>query len=131
LARQVGREIGTSDGVIVFDPSGFAKKGDSSVGVQRQWLARLGKVDNGQVGVFMAYASRHDHALVNIRLCLSKAWAKDRARRKHCTRSDAACPGGTRLNPNPAERTENDEYRHLDKRPNRRTSTSSARSSPS
>jgi SRSO17 transposase len=51
LANQVGREIGTPDGVIVFDPSGFAKKGDASVGVQRQWLGRLGKVDNGQVGV--------------------------------------------------------------------------------
>ena len=54
LAEQVGRELGTPDGVIVFDPSGFAKKGDTSVGVQRQWLGRLGKVDNGQVGVYMA-----------------------------------------------------------------------------
>src|SRR3954469_25479271 len=41
LAGQVGREIGTPDGVIVFDPSGFPKKGDASVGVQRQWLGRL------------------------------------------------------------------------------------------
>jgi SRSO17 transposase len=84
LAGQVGREIGTPDGVIVFDPSGFAKKGDASVGVQRQWLGRLGKVDNGQVGVFMAYASYHEHALVDVRLYLPKAWAKDRARRKRC-----------------------------------------------
>ena len=53
-----GGAIGTPDGVIVFDPSGFPKKGDASVGVQRQWFGRLGKVDNGQVGVFMAYASR-------------------------------------------------------------------------
>ncbi len=84
LARQVGREIGTPDGVIVFDPSGFAKKGHASVGVQRQWLGRLGKVDNGQVGVFMAYASYHEHALVDVRLYLPKQWAKDRARRKRC-----------------------------------------------
>ena len=84
LAGQVGREIGTPDGVIVFDPSGFAKKGEASVGVQRQWLGRLGKVDNGQVGVFMAYASYHEHALVDVRLYLPKAWAKDRARRKRC-----------------------------------------------
>jgi len=84
LAGQVGREIGTPDGVIVFDPSGFAKKGNASAGVQRQWLGRLGKVDNGQVGVFMAYASRHEHALVDVRLYLPKAWAKDRARRKRC-----------------------------------------------
>jgi SRSO17 transposase len=84
LAGQVGREIGTPDGVIVFDPSGFAKKGHASVGVQRQWLGRLGKVDNGQVGVFMAYASYHEHALVDVRLYLPKAWAGDRARRKRC-----------------------------------------------
>src|SRR6478736_10205867 len=84
LAGQVGREIGTPDGVIVFDPSGFAKKGGASAGVQRQWLGRLGKVDNGQVGVFMAYASRHEHALVNVRLYLPQAWAQDRARRKRC-----------------------------------------------
>jgi SRSO17 transposase len=84
LASQVGRELGTPDGVIIFDPSGFSKKGDASVGVQRQWLGRLGKVDNGQVGVFMAYASRHEHALVDVRLYLPKSWAKDRARRKRC-----------------------------------------------
>src|SRR3954462_1016949 len=84
LAGQVGREIGTPDGVIVFDPSGFAKKGDASVGVQRQWLGRLGKVGNGQVGVFMAYASYHEHALVDVRLYLPKSWAKDRMRRKRC-----------------------------------------------
>jgi SRSO17 transposase len=84
LAAQVAREIGTPDGVIVFDPSGFAKKGRSSAGVQRQWLGRLGKVDNGQVGVFMAYASHLEHALVDVRLYLPKAWAGDRARRKRC-----------------------------------------------
>jgi SRSO17 transposase len=84
LAGQVGRAIGTPDGVIVFDPSGFAKKGNASAGVQRQWLGRLGKVDNGQVGVFMAYASHHEHALVDVRLYLPKAWAQDRARRQRC-----------------------------------------------
>src|SRR5437763_1792310 len=84
LASQVGRGLGTPDGVIVFDPSGFAKKGGASVGVQRQWLGRLGKVDNGQVGVFMAYASYQEHALVDVRLYLPKAWATDRARRKRC-----------------------------------------------
>jgi SRSO17 transposase len=84
LACQVGRELGTPEGVIVFDPSGFAKKGDASVGVQRQWIGRLGKVDNGQVGVFMAYASPREHALVDVRLYLPKSWAKDRVRRKRC-----------------------------------------------
>jgi SRSO17 transposase len=84
LARQVGRALGTADGVIVFDPSGFAKKGQASVGVQRQWLGRLGKVDNGQVGVFMGYATHREHALVDVRLYLPKGWAQDRARRKRC-----------------------------------------------
>src|SRR5512135_512243 len=84
LACQVGRELGTPDGVIVIDPSGFPKKGHASVGVKRQWLGRLGKVDNGQVGVFMAYASHQEHALVDVQLYLPKAWAKDRARRKRC-----------------------------------------------
>src|SRR5262249_1874918 len=82
LARQVGRELGTPEGVLVFDPSGFAKKGTASVGVQRQWLGRLGKVDNGQVGIFMGYATPHAHALVDVRLFVPQSWAKDRTRRK-------------------------------------------------
>jgi SRSO17 transposase len=84
LARQVGTELGTPDGVIVFDPSGFAKKGTASVGVKRQWLGRLGKVDNGQVGIFMGYVSHREHTLVDVRLYLPKEWAADMKRRKRC-----------------------------------------------
>jgi SRSO17 transposase len=84
LGRQVGVDIGEADGVIVFDPSGFPKKGTASVGVQRQWCGRLGKVDNCQVGVFMGYVSRLEHALVNVRLYLPAEWAKDKKRRKKC-----------------------------------------------
>lgn len=82
LARQVGQQLGEDDGVIVFDPSAFPKQGKQSVGVQRQWCGRLGKVDNCQVAVYMAYVSRIDRALTNTRLYLPEAWAKDRARRK-------------------------------------------------
>ena len=82
LAGQVGEELGEDDGVIVFDPSGFPKQGKRSVGVQRQWCGRLGKVDNCQIAVYMAYVSRIDHALTNTRLYLPEEWAKDRARRK-------------------------------------------------
>ena len=82
LARQVGAEIGEADGVIVFDPSGFPKKGTESVGVKRQWCGRLGKVENCQVGVYMGYVSRIDHALVNERLYLPKEWANKKRRRK-------------------------------------------------
>ena len=82
LAEQVGQRLGDADGVIVFDPSAFAKKGDKSVGVARQWCGRLGKVENCQVGVYMGYVSRMEHALVNFRLYLPEEWAKDRGRRK-------------------------------------------------
>lgn len=84
LAKQVGINIGEEDAVIVFDPSGFKKCGNDSVGVQRQWLGRLGKIDNGQVGIYMGYASRIEHALVDVRLYLPKDWVKDKARRKKC-----------------------------------------------
>jgi SRSO17 transposase len=84
LASQVGSELGQDDGVIVFDPSGHKKCGNDSVGVQRQWLGRLGKVDNGQVAIYMGYASRKEHGLVDTRLYLPKQWAKDKARRKKC-----------------------------------------------
>ena len=82
LARQVGADLGEPDGVIVFDPSAFAKKGTRSAGVARQWCGRLGKVENCQVGVYMAYVSRKEHAIVNARLYLPEEWAKDRGRRK-------------------------------------------------
>ncbi len=80
LARQVGQELGQVDGVIVFDPSAFPKKGTQSVGVARQWCGRLGKVDNCQVGVFLGYVTRTEHTLVNARLYLPEEWTKDRAR---------------------------------------------------
>lgn len=82
LVRQVGSELGEADGVLVFDPSSFAKKGDASVGVARQWCGRLGKIENCQVGVYLAYASRKEHALVDVRLYLPQAWTKDRQRRR-------------------------------------------------
>jgi len=84
LVRQVAAELGRSDAVLVFDPSGFPKKGDHSVGVQRQWCGRLGKVDNCQVGVYMAYVSTDEHALVDTRLYLPKSWARSKSRRAQC-----------------------------------------------
>ena len=74
--------MGEPDAVLVFDPSGFAKKGVKSVGVARQWCGRLGKVDNCQVGVSMAYVSRKEHAIVDTRLYLPAEWANDRGRRE-------------------------------------------------
>jgi SRSO17 transposase len=80
LASQVGQRLGEHDAVLVFDPSGFAKKGTKSVGTARQWLGRLGKVDNGQVGIYLGYVSRKEHALVDVRLYLPKEWCQDRQR---------------------------------------------------
>jgi SRSO17 transposase len=84
LARQIGAELGEPDGVLVFDPSAFKKQGKASVGVARQWCGRLGKIDNCQVGVYLGYVSRKEHALVDVRLYLNEEWAKDKQRRKKC-----------------------------------------------
>ena len=84
LSRQIGGELGESDGVLVFDPSAFKKQGKDSVGVARQWCGRLGKIDNCQVGVYLGYVSRKEHALVAVRLYLNKDWVKDRRRRSKC-----------------------------------------------
>src|SRR6202050_1021589 len=82
LARQVGAELGEADGVLVFDPSAFAKKGTASVGVRRPWGGRLGQVHNCQVGIYLGYVSRRDHALVDVRLYLPKEWTRRQRRRQ-------------------------------------------------
>jgi SRSO17 transposase len=84
LARQIGTELGEPDGVLVFDPSAFPKKGTESVGVQRQWCGRLGKVENCQVGIYLGYVSRREHALVDFRLFLPREWAK---RKRRCAKA--------------------------------------------
>ena len=84
LNRQVARDLGRPDAVLVFDPSAFPKKGDASVGVQRQWCGRLGKVENCQVGLYLGYVTDAEHVLVDFRLYLPAEWAKDRKRRKRC-----------------------------------------------
>ena len=80
LCRQVACELGEPDGVLVIDPSAFPKQGKKSVGVARQWCGRLGKVDNCQLGVYMAYVSRQEHALCDFRLYLPESWTRDRKR---------------------------------------------------
>jgi SRSO17 transposase len=70
----VADELGDSEGVLMFDETGFVKKGQDSVGVARQYCGTLGKVENGQVGVVAGSASRQGSALVDKRLCLPDAW---------------------------------------------------------
>ena len=75
--------VGTPEGaVLIIDESAFAKKGTHSVGVRRQHNGRLGKVDNCQVGVFLAYATPAGTVLADHRLYLPKDWADDPDRRK-------------------------------------------------
>ena len=82
----VAEEMGEPDGVLMFDETGFVKKGQDSVGGARQYCGTLGKVENCQVGVFAGYASRHGYALVDKRLFLPEVWWTDAyaARRTRC-----------------------------------------------
>jgi SRSO17 transposase len=75
-------QLGEPDGVIAFDPSSFPKRGTHAVGVKRPWCGHRGKVDTCQVGVFMGYVSRDDHALLDFRLSLPADWARDEQRRQ-------------------------------------------------
>ncbi|MFB9953284.1 IS701 family transposase [Rhizobium puerariae] len=70
-----------ADGVLVVDETGFLKKGAHSVGVARQYSGTAGRIENCQVGVFLAYASRYGQALIDRQLYLPKEWAEDEARR--------------------------------------------------
>jgi SRSO17 transposase len=81
LRRHVAEELADADGVFVLDPSGFPKKGDDSCGVARQWCGRLGKVENCQLGVYLAYVGRRGKALLDARLYLPEDWAADPKRR--------------------------------------------------
>lgn len=80
LHRQVGRDLGDPDGILILDGSGFPKKGKHSVGVARQWCNRLGKTDNCQVGVFLAYHGQGSSVLVDGDLYLPHEWTRSRAR---------------------------------------------------
>lgn len=84
LRAHVGEEMSDADGVVVVDGSAFPKKGTESCGVARQWCGRLGKVDNCQVGVFLAYAAGDGYAPLDRRLYLPEDWAGDAARREKC-----------------------------------------------
>jgi len=73
--------LGDPDGVLVVDETGFLKKGAHSVGVTRQYSGTAGRIENCQVGVFLGYASRYGHALIDRRLYLPEDWAANATRR--------------------------------------------------
>jgi SRSO17 transposase len=74
--------LGAAGAVLVVDETGFLKKGRHSAGVARQYSGTAGKVENSQVGVFLAYGSRKGHALIDRRLYLPEGWAGDVERRR-------------------------------------------------
>jgi SRSO17 transposase len=81
LQAYVVEHLGDPDAVLVLDETGFVKKGDKSAGVKRQYSGTAGRIENCQIGVFLAYASRHGHALIDRALYLPETWAFDAARR--------------------------------------------------
>jgi SRSO17 transposase len=68
------------DGVLIGDDTGFVKKGVRSAGVQRQYSGTAGKVENCQIGTFLAYASAKGRALIDRELYLPKSWIQDPGR---------------------------------------------------
>src|SRR5438874_7339651 len=81
LRSHVAQAFADPDTTFVLDGSAFPKKGTASCGVARQWCGRLGKVDNCQVGVFLAYAAARGWTLLEGRLYLPRDWAADPGRR--------------------------------------------------
>jgi SRSO17 transposase len=82
VQRYVVAHLGEPDAVLVVDETGFLKKGRHSVGVQRQYSGTAGRIENCQIGVFLAYASQRGRVLLDRELYLPKEWAEDRVRRQ-------------------------------------------------
>ena len=72
--------FGDPGAVLVIDETGDVKKGSHSVGVQRQYTGTAGRIENAQVAVFLTYAARRGHALIDRALYLPKAWIGDQQR---------------------------------------------------
>src|SRR5690242_11482746 len=81
LRAYVVEHLGDPAAVLVLDETGFLKKGPKSVGVARQYSGTAGRIENCQIGVFLGYASRHGHALIDRALYLPEVWASDPGRR--------------------------------------------------
>lgn len=80
LRASIVETLATPQAVAVIDETGFVKKGTRSVGVQRQYSGTAGRIENCQIGVFLAYASKKGHTLLDRELYLPKSWAQDPAR---------------------------------------------------
>lgn len=80
LRAYVVEHLGDRRGVLVIDETGFLKKGEKSAGVQRQYSGTAGRIENCQIGVFLAYVGRWGHAFIDRELYLPEGWRADRAR---------------------------------------------------
>jgi SRSO17 transposase len=80
LRHYVVQHLEDPEAVLVIDETGFLKKGRHSAGVARQYSGTAGRIENCQIGVFVGYASRLGHALLDRELYLPKEWADDPAR---------------------------------------------------
>lgn len=82
LREYIVEHLGDENAVLVVDGTGFLKKGNKSVGAKRQYSGTAGRIENSQLGVFLAYASSRGHTLLDRELYLPKEWAEDETRRK-------------------------------------------------
>ncbi|MCP2353769.1 SRSO17 transposase [Nonomuraea thailandensis] len=73
-------QLGDPGDVLIVNATGFIKKGTRSAGVQRQYSGTAGRVENCQLGVFLAYATAHGRVLLDAELYLPESWTGDRAR---------------------------------------------------
>ena len=73
--------LADAEAVLVVDKTGFLKKGDKSVGVHRQYSGTAGRIENCQIGAFLAYASAQGRTLLDRELYLPQVWAEDWERR--------------------------------------------------
>jgi SRSO17 transposase len=82
----VSEDLGDAEGALIFDESGFVKKGEDSIGVVRQYCGNIGNVENCQVGVYAADASRHGYGFLENRLFIPEKWFGDdyAERREKC-----------------------------------------------
>lgn len=80
LQQYVCEHLGDAEAVLVLDETGFLKKGTKSAGVARQYSGTAGRIENCQIGVFLAYATSEGAALIDRELYLPKEWTQDRAR---------------------------------------------------
>jgi SRSO17 transposase len=81
LRDYVVEHLAAPDAVLVCDETGHLKKGEQTVGVQRQYTGTAGRIENAQVAVYLAYASRAGHAMIDRELYLPRTWAEDPQRR--------------------------------------------------